>query len=66
MGIGLKSGVAEVVGAVFVGAAEGFGDDVDLGGAPDLDRVSGDCNRKGCFTIFQLRTISSGGWGWGR
>ena len=30
---GVEVGVAEVVAAVHVGAAEGFGDDVDLGGA---------------------------------
>ena len=29
----VEVGVAEVVAAVHVGAAEGFGDDVDLGGA---------------------------------
>ena len=35
----VEVGVAEVVGAVHVGAAEGFGDEVDLGGAAVGARV---------------------------
>ena len=37
----VEVGVAEVVAAVHVGAAEGFGDDVDLRGARSFDSTPG-------------------------
>ena len=47
----VEVGVAEVVGAVHVGAAEGFGDDVDLGGAAVGAELRADCKSERMLRI---------------